>query len=234
MNPRDIKRRAREIRKCLIEGAEHYYDRKYKDLRLAFSVPLVTLFCAGSFTGESVTLVANYLFVMAISLPFYALFLFMQKVFSALRKMTVYALVNVGASVLQVVLTIVLSRGFGTWVGFDLEGIAAAQIAFFVFGCIWCYLYLKRKVNLDGIDLPLVFSALRSLVLGVLGALAGFGVLTLLTSFVTPFEGNILIALVYVMIAGIVALVVTYGIALVLHLPEASAVQRLAKRLRRS
>lgn len=35
MNPRDIKRRANAIRKCLIEGAEHYYDRKYKDLRVA-------------------------------------------------------------------------------------------------------------------------------------------------------------------------------------------------------
>ena len=35
MNPRDIKRRAKAIRKCLIEGAEHYYDRKYKDLRVA-------------------------------------------------------------------------------------------------------------------------------------------------------------------------------------------------------
>lgn len=35
MNPRDIKRRAGEIRKCLIDGAEHYYDRKYKDLRVA-------------------------------------------------------------------------------------------------------------------------------------------------------------------------------------------------------
>lgn len=35
MNPQDIKRRANAIRKCLIEGAEHYYDRKYKDLRVA-------------------------------------------------------------------------------------------------------------------------------------------------------------------------------------------------------
>ena len=35
MNPREIKRRANAIRKCLIEGAEHYYDRKYKDLRVA-------------------------------------------------------------------------------------------------------------------------------------------------------------------------------------------------------
>lgn len=35
MNPREIKRRANAIRKCFIEGAEHYYDRKYKDLRVA-------------------------------------------------------------------------------------------------------------------------------------------------------------------------------------------------------
>ena len=35
MNPREIKRGANAIRKCFIEGAEHYYDRKYKDLRVA-------------------------------------------------------------------------------------------------------------------------------------------------------------------------------------------------------
>lgn len=33
MNPRDIKRRAREIRKAMT--GEAYYDRKYKDLRVA-------------------------------------------------------------------------------------------------------------------------------------------------------------------------------------------------------
>lgn len=33
MNPRDIKRRANAIRKCLT--SEHYYDRRYKDLRVA-------------------------------------------------------------------------------------------------------------------------------------------------------------------------------------------------------
>lgn len=35
MNPREIKRRANAIRKCLVEGATHYYDRKYKNLRVA-------------------------------------------------------------------------------------------------------------------------------------------------------------------------------------------------------
>ena len=33
MNPRDIKRRANAIRKCMI--GEAYYDRKYKGLRVA-------------------------------------------------------------------------------------------------------------------------------------------------------------------------------------------------------
>lgn len=33
MNPRDIKRRANAIRKCMT--GESYYDRKYKDLRVA-------------------------------------------------------------------------------------------------------------------------------------------------------------------------------------------------------
>lgn len=33
MNPRDIKRRANAIRKC--RTGESYYDRKYKDLRVA-------------------------------------------------------------------------------------------------------------------------------------------------------------------------------------------------------
>ena len=35
MNPRDVKRNANSIRNCLIEGATHYYDKKYKDLRVA-------------------------------------------------------------------------------------------------------------------------------------------------------------------------------------------------------
>lgn len=33
MNPREVKRMANNIRKCMT--GEHYYDRKYKDLRVA-------------------------------------------------------------------------------------------------------------------------------------------------------------------------------------------------------
>ena len=35
MTPQKIKKMANSIRKCLIDGATHYYDEKYKDLKVA-------------------------------------------------------------------------------------------------------------------------------------------------------------------------------------------------------
>lgn len=35
MTPQEIKKHADSVRNCLIEGATHYYDRKYKDLKVA-------------------------------------------------------------------------------------------------------------------------------------------------------------------------------------------------------
>ena len=55
MNPRDIKRRANSVRKCLIEGAEHYYDKKYKNLRVA---DLLIVLEADNYHSEEVVLEA--------------------------------------------------------------------------------------------------------------------------------------------------------------------------------
>lgn len=35
MTPQDVKKHANSVRKCLIEGATHYYDEKYKNLKVA-------------------------------------------------------------------------------------------------------------------------------------------------------------------------------------------------------
>lgn len=35
MTPQDVKKHANSVRKCLIKGATHYYDKKYKDLTVA-------------------------------------------------------------------------------------------------------------------------------------------------------------------------------------------------------
>lgn len=195
-----------------------------------YSEPLVTLFCAGSFTEESVSLVAGYLAVMAASLPFYALFMFMQKVFSALRRMRAYAVANVAVSAVQVVLTLVLCLGApGAWGGMGLAGIALAQLAFFLLGDVWCYAYLARL--LGGVELArLARSALASLALGCAGALAGGAVLGALCALAGPFEGSIARSLAYVVASGLVSLAATYGLAVALRAPGSQMVAGLARR----
>ena len=199
---------------------------------MVFSVPLVSLFQAGNFEESSVGLVSTYLAFMAASLPFYALFLFMQKTFSALRLLKAYALCNVGASVVQVVLTLLLALGTSGWQGFGLPGIAMAQTAFYVFGVAWCYIYLRAKLGSLGVR-SLVFGALSSLVLGLAGAFVGGLVLWALETFVAPLGGGVLQAFGYVVAGGVAALVVTYGLALAFKVPGSAFIGRLVGRLLR-
>ncbi len=196
---------------------------------MVFSVPLVSLFQAGNFEQGSVELVSTYLAFMAASLPFYALFLFMQKTFSALRILKAYALCNVAASVVQVVLTLLFALGVSGWQGFGLPGIAMAQTAFYVFGVIWCYIYLRSKLGSLGVR-SLVGGAVSSLVLGVLGAAAGAAVLWALETFVGPLGSGILQAFGYVVAGGIVSLLVTYGLALAFKAPGSAFIGRLVGR----
>ena len=194
-----------------------------------FSVPLVSLFCAGSFTQDSVDMVAGYLAVMAISLPFYALFMFMQKVFSSLRRMRAYAVLNLVISVVQIVLTLLWCLGAAGWSGWGINGVALAQTAFFVLGDIWCYVYLRREFGHIGL-LSMVRSGLGSLGLGLLGAAAGGIVLWLLMTFAGPIGGSIGRAALYLVPSGIVALLVTFGPAVALHVPEAAFIGRILGR----
>ena len=194
-----------------------------------FSVPLVSLFCAGSFTQDSVQMVANYLSFMAISLPFYALFMFMQKVFSSLRRMRAYAVLNLAISAVQIALTLLWCLGAGDWEGWGITGVALAQTAFFVLGDIWCYVYLRREFGHIGMG-SITRSALGSLGLGLLGAAAGGLVLWALSTLVGPIGGSIGRAVLYLVPSGLVALLATYVPAVGLRIPEAAFIRRLLGR----
>ena len=115
------------VRRTIISGTQQNFFSMVPFMLylIVFAVPLVSLFRAGSFDWTSVSLVSGYLAVMALSLPFYACFLFMQKVFSALRAMKQYAVCNLVVSVVQVVLTIVLCLGAGSWSGFGAAALPA-------------------------------------------------------------------------------------------------------------
>lgn len=220
------------VRRTIVSGTQQNFFSMVPFMLylIVFAVPLVSLFRAGSFDWTSVGLVSGYLAVMALSLPFYACFLFMQKVFSALRAMKQYAVCNLVVSVVQVVLTIVLCLGAGSWGGFGLAGVAVAQIAFFVLGTVWCYAYLRKR--LGGIGLrTLVGSFVSSLLVGAAGAAVGAALLWALQAFVMPIEaGGIPWALACIVVGGLASLVVTYGLGVVLHVPGSAFIGRIVAR----
>lgn len=220
------------VRRTIVSGTQQNFFSMVPFMLylIVFAVPLVSLFRAGSFDWTSVSLVSGYLAVMALSLPFYACFLFMQKVFSALRAMKQYAVCNLVVSVVQVVLTIVLCLGAGSWGGFGLAGVAVAQIAFFVLGTVWCYAYLSKR--LGGIGLrTLVGSFMSSLLVGAAGAAVGAVLLWALQAFVMPIEaGGIPWALACIVVGGLASLVVTYGLGVVLHVPGSAFIGRIVAR----
>ena len=220
------------VRRTIVSGTQQNFFSMVPFMLylIVFAVPLVSLFRAGSFDWTSVSLVSGYLAVMALSLPFYACFLFMQKVFSALRAMKQYAVCNLVVSAVQVVLTIVLCLGAGSWGGFGLAGVAVAQIAFFVLGTLWCYAYLSKR--LGGIGLrTLVGSFVSSLLVGAAGAAVGAALLWALQAFVMPIEaGGIPWALACIVVGGLASLVVTYGLGVVLHVSGSAFIGRIVAR----
>lgn len=220
------------VRRTIVSGTQQNFFSMVPFMLylIVFAVPLVSLFRAGSFDWTSVDLVSGYLAVMALSLPFYACFLFMQKVFSALRAMKQYAVCNLVVSVVQVVLTIVLCLGAGSWGGFGLAGVAVAQIAFFVLGTVWCYAYLSKRLGGIGLG-TLVGSFMSSLLVGAAGAAVGAVLLWALQAFVMPIEaGGIPWALACIVVGGLASLVVTYGLGVVLHVPGSAFIGRIVAR----
>ncbi len=223
----------RGVRRAIISGTQQNFFSMVPFMLylIVFSVPLVSLFRAGSFDWESVGLVSSYLVVMALSLPFYACFMFMQKVFSALRAMKQYAVCNLVVSVLQVVLTVGLCLGVGDVSGLGLGGVAIAQIAFFVFGTLWCYVYLSRTLGGIGAG-ALVKSFVASFAVGLVGAVAGVFVLQWLQQLYMPYaDAGVLMTFLYIVVAGLASLVVTYGLGVALKVPGSAFIGRVVSRI---
>ncbi len=192
-----------------------------------FSMPLVTLYHAGAFTMEHVSSIATYLAVWAVALPLYGVNTYLQKTFSSLRRMGVFAGVNVLASAVQVGLTMFAASNAATM---PIESIAVAETMFYLVSDVCLFAYLRRDLGPFGLR-SIVRAVAVALVLGAAGALAGGGVLWLLQTLVAPLSGSIVQALVYVIVGGAVALAVTFVPACALHVPEAAFIERIVGKL---
>ena len=189
---------------------------------IVFATPLITMYHAGAFTEENIPTVASYLAIFAVSLPFYGINTYLQKIFSSLRKMGVYAGFNIIAALVQVVLTgaavFLATEGIAE---VPIESIAAAELVFYLVGDICLFAYLRRRFGAFGLRSTAKAFAV-ALVLGLLGAAAGALALGAAQTLIAPLSGNILQAFVYIVVCGIVSLAVTFGIALKMRIPEAA------------
>ena len=191
---------------------------------IVFSVPLISVLAAGSFTPDALAMTASYLSAYAISLPAYAVYMYLQKVASAMRKMMLCAVANAIAAVVQVVALLALTPVFG------LDFVALSSTLFFVTLCVVMFASLRRELGRIGLG-GVAVSALRAAALGLVGALVGAVILHLLNAALGDCTGAMLRSVAYCAAAGVPALIVTYGGALLLKGPEAAMIGRLAGRL---
>lgn len=201
---------------------------------IVFAYPLVSLLHVGAFTMDSVELIAGYLSILAFALPFYGVNTYLQKTFSSLRKMGVFAFVNLIAMAVQVAITVggaaLASQGM------PIGSIAVGEVTFNAFADICLFVYLHRHLGPFGLG-STARALAQAIALGFLGAAAGYGVLWALESLVSPLSGSIVQSFAYIVAGGAVSLAVTYGLALKFNVPEsallANLVSKAASRLKR-
>src|SRR5699024_4617080 len=114
---------------------------------------------------------------------------------------------------------------------FPIEIIAVAEVMFYVVADICLFAYLRHRLGPFGLR-SVAKAVLSGLVFGGLGAAAGGGVLFALQTFVGPLSGSIPQAFGYVIAGGVVALVVTFGLSMKLHVPEAAFVTSIVGKVK--
>lgn len=194
---------------------------------VAFARPLVVLLAAGKFSASDIDMTASYLRALSVSLAPYAVVMYLQKVCSSLRRMGLYASAHVVAAAIQTVICLAFTPAFG------LNVVAWSSAVYMVAVLAVTFWNLRRTIGGLGIR-GMLATALRSLALGLAGAAAGWGVMRGLSATVPSLAaGGVRGTLALVVAGGIPSLVVTYGLAAALRLPEMSAVNAILGRLLR-
>jgi putative peptidoglycan lipid II flippase len=193
---------------------------------MVFASPLITMLAAGKFSDADIAMTASYLRALAASLPVYGVCMYLQKVCSSLRRMGLFAVANVVAAGIQVAICIFATPLFG------LDMVAYSSAFFFLAVDIVTFASLRSTLKRVGLG-SITASIVRAALFGLAGAVAGAGVLILLSRVIGPIGQSISRAFIFTVAGGIPSVIVTFGIALVTHSPETDVVRNLVGRLLR-
>lgn len=181
---------------------------------VVFSPCLIAVLTSGSFTTDAARLTTMYLRVLAISLPFYALSTYLQKVCASMMHMNFFAIATCVASAIQIVVCLYFTPIFG------LSVVPASSILFY--GLLDFVTLVNVRKILGQLGLRSVLgSCLRALAFGAAGSVVGLAIVQALVAFVGPCQG-IVRGVAYAVAGGIPALLITFGISYLMGRSEST------------
>ena len=194
---------------------------------IVLAKPLAGLYHAGEFTEHDVSIVSQVLRVWCIALPFFAGYRFLYRVFSSLRDLKLFIVIDFVGRIVQITLYILLSGGAGRWPGWGLIGLALTDaIAHFIL-LVAMLLLLRTKIGQFGLSqividiLKYIVAALVAASLPLLLSLLGF----------EPRAASIATSFITVLAWGSYILVIYYFVCRVLRLTEIEMINSLLSRL---
>lgn len=192
----------------------------------ALAQPLMQLFQAGAFTAEEVANVGSILSLWVLSLPFYAGYMYMYRVFAALRSFVKFALIDFAVRLIQVVAYWRLCQPDAL----GLAGIPFADLGFYVVMFVICSLIVRGKVGSYG-NRGLIAMITKTSVASLAGAVVAYFIADGLTrAFALVALSPVVEAIGILAAAGILGLALSFGLCRVLRIEEFATLSRLGAR----
>ncbi|MEG0070879.1 MAG: murein biosynthesis integral membrane protein MurJ [Raoultibacter sp.] len=183
----------------------------------SLATPLMQLFQAGAFNAQDVTSVAIILALWTLSLPFYAGYMYMYRVFASMRKFMTFALVDLALRTIQIA---------GYWFlcsqdAIGLIGIPLADLLFYGMMMVATTIIVQKHIG--GFGVPSILSLfIRVGIASTAGGAAaialgaGFDIALAPLSFIPAMARGLL----DIIVAGSLGLVVTFLLCKVFRVPE--------------
>lgn len=190
-------------------------------IMIALAIPLMELFQAGAFGSGDVTYVSTVLAAWLYSLPFYAVMFFLYNVFASIRRFMTFAVVSCAMVVVQCLLYFVLC----TPQALGLVGVPIADLVYYGACCVILLVMLRRMIG--AFDLRYVLW----LAVRVLVATAVATVLAYFISVWIPVSPGMLGGFIRLLVAGVIGLLVAFGLCALFRIPEMTIVTDLVGKL---
>lgn len=194
----------------------------------AMAVPLMQLFQAGAFTADQVTNVGSVLTFWVFSLPFYAGYMYLYRVFASMRQFLTFAIINVCMRVGLVLLYSQMCKPEN----FGLLGVPLSDFVFYVSMFFVCSEVIRRKIGSYGMK-GIVGLIAKTAIAAIIAA----SVATILqTALTVMLEGTgigaIPQAIIICVVVGIIGCVVAFGLCKLMRIPEFAILATIGKKVR--